>query len=214
MPEITAIKVNLKRPDRRSVYIDGEFAFSVSEGIFFQNELRKGLVLSQRQISELTEKDEFEKAKLSAVNLLSYRQRSVKEITDRLIQKGWERELVELVTGELVEKGYLDDESFALTFSRDKVKNRCLGPIALRSELRRAGVALKIIEVTVSTVYEEFPPDELLQRLLKKRGIDSEKPVSGKEKQRLVNQLRRKGFTWDQMEPCVRNLKVRETSVD
>ncbi len=73
MPEITAIKVNVKRPDRRSVYVDGEFAFSVSEGIFFQRDFREGKEISETEISELKDEDEFEKAKLAAVNLLSYR---------------------------------------------------------------------------------------------------------------------------------------------
>ncbi len=71
MPKITTIKVNLKRPDRRSVYVDGQFAFSVSEGIFFQYDLEEGGELSEKEIAELKDEDNFEKAKLVAVNLLS-----------------------------------------------------------------------------------------------------------------------------------------------
>ena len=89
MPEITAIKVNVKRPDQMSIYLDGEFAFSVSGGIFFQRDLKEGGELSEEEIAELRDEDNFENAKLTAVNLLSYRPRSVREITDRLQQKGW-----------------------------------------------------------------------------------------------------------------------------
>ena len=40
--EITAIKVNVKNRKRRSIFIDGEFALSVSEGVLFQNHLKVG----------------------------------------------------------------------------------------------------------------------------------------------------------------------------
>ncbi|MBH31618.1 MAG: hypothetical protein CMG71_06475 [Candidatus Marinimicrobia bacterium] len=208
MPEITAIKVNLKRPDRRSVYIDGQFTFSVSEGIFSQRDLREGSELSEKEIAELRDEDDFEKAKLAAVNLLSYRPRSVKEITDRLRQKGWSDSVAEKVAELLVDKGYLNDNEFARIFSRDKVKNKCLGPMALKNELFKTGVPSKVIEKTIRDIYEQFTPEELIHRLLIKRGIRNDKAVSAQEKQRIINQLCRKGFTWEQMEPFIRGLKL------
>jgi len=209
VPQITAIKVNKKRLNRRSIFIDGQFAFSVSEGIFFQHNLEEGGELSDKQIKELTTADEFDKAKQAAVNLLSYRPRSIKEVSRRLVHKGWNQDLADRVTGELVDKGYLNDEEFAAIFARDRAKNKCLGPIALKSELIKTGVAQKIIEQTIEAVYSQYPADELIQRLMKKRGIDLDVPLVMKEKQRFINLLKRKGFTWDQMESVVRNLRVK-----
>ena len=209
MPQITAIKVNKKRPNRRSIFIDGQFAFTVSEGIFFQHTLEEGGELSDKQIKELTTADEFDKAKQAAVNLLSYRPRSIKEVSNRLVHKGWNKDLADRVTGELVDKGYLNDEEFAAIFARDKAKNKCLGPVALKSELIKTGVAQKIIEQTIEAVYSKYPADKLIQRLMKKRGIDLDVPLVKKEKQRFINLLKRKGFTWDQMESVVRNLRVK-----
>ena len=212
MPQITAIKVNKKRPNRRSIFIDGQFAFTVSEGIFFQHNLEEGGELSDKQIKELTTADEFDKAKQAAVNLLSYRPRSITEVAKRLVHKGWNQDLADRVTGELVDKGYLNDEEFAAIFARDKAKNKCLGPVALKSELIKTGVAQKIIEQTIEAVYSKYPADELIQRLMKKRGIDLDVPLVKKEKQRFINLLKRKGFTWDQMESVVRNLSVKTSN--
>ena len=212
MPQITAIKVNKKRPNRRSIFIDGQFAFTVSEGIFFQHNLEEGGELSDKQIKELTTADEFDKAKQAAVNLLSFRPRSIKEVSNRLVHKGWNKDLADRVTGELVDKGYLNDEEFAAIFARDKAKNKCLGPVALKSELIKTGVAQKIIEKTIEAVYSKYPADELIQRLMKKRGIDLDVPLVKKEKQRFINLLKRKGFTWDQMESVVRNLSVKASN--
>ena len=212
MPQITAIKVNKKRPNRRSIFIDGQFAFTVSEGIFFQHNLEEGGEFSDKQIKELTTADEFDKAKQAAVNLLSYRPRSIKEVSNRLIHKGWNKDLADRVTGELVDKGYLNDEEFAAIFARDRAKNKCLGPVALKSELIKTGVAQKIIEQTIEAVYSKYPADELIQRLMKKRGIDLDVPLVKKEKQRFINLLKRKGFTWDQMESVVKNLSVKASN--
>ena len=212
MPQITAIKVNKKRPNRRSIFIDGQFAFTVSEGIFFQHNLEEGGELSDKQIKALTTADEFDKAKQAAVNLLSFRPRSIKEVSNRLIHKGWNKDLADRVTGELVDKGYLNDEEFAAIFARDKAKNKCLGPVALKSELIKTGVAQKIIEQTIEAVYSKYPADELIQRLMKKRGINLDVPLVKKEKQRFINLLKRKGFTWDQMESVVRDLSVKTSN--
>ena len=212
MPQITAIKVNKKRPNKRSIFIDGQFAFTVSEGIFFHHNLEEGGELSDKQIKELTTADEFDKAKQAAVNLLSFRPRSIKEVSNRLIHKGWNKDLADRVTGELVDKGYLNDEEFAAIFARDRAKNKCLGPVALKSELIKTGVAQKIIEQTIEAVYSKYPADELIQRLMKKRGIDLDVPLVKKEKQRFINLLKRKGFTWDQMESVVRNLSVKASN--
>ena len=212
MPQITAIKVNKKRLNRRSIFIDGQFAFTVSEGIFFQHNLEEGGELPDKQIKELTTADEFDKAKQAAVNLLSYRPRSIKEVSNRLVHKGWNKDLADRVTGELVDKGYLNDEEFAAIFARDRAKNKCLGPVALKSELIKTGVAQKIIEQTIEAVYSKYPADELIRRLMKKRGIDLDVPLVKKEKQRFINLLKRKGFTWDQMESVVRNLSVKTSN--
>ena len=103
----------------------------------------------------------------------------------------------------------MNDEEFADIFARDRAKNKCLGPIALKSELIKTGVAQKIIEQTIEAVYLQYPVDELIQRLMKKRGIDLDVPMVMKEKQRFINLLKRKGFTWGQMESVVRNLRVK-----
>ena len=146
------------------------------------------------------------------MNLLSFRPRSIKEVSNRLIHKGWNKDLADRVTGELVDKGYLNDEEFAAIFARDRAKNKCLGPVALKSELIKTGVAQKIIEQTIEAVYSKYPADELIQRLMKKRGIDLDVPLVKKEKQRFINLLKRKGFTWDQMESVVRNLSVKTSN--
>jgi len=206
--EVTDVKVNVKRPDRRSIYINGEFAFSISEGIFYDFGINIGSSLTEEEIKTLTQKDEREKVKTASLNLLSYRPRSVLELKNRLKKKGWKTEIIESVILELEEKGFLDDREFAAMIARDRTQRKYLGPFAIRDELKKAGIGRGIIETVVEDTYRNTPPQQIIKNLLKKKGIDLNKPMETKDKTRLVNLLRRKGYSWDHMATIISRLKT------
>lgn len=206
--EVTDIRINVKRPDRRSVYIDGVYAFSIAEGIFFEEAIAVGDLLSENKIRRLVELDRYETIKQAALTLLSYRPRSLQEMRRRLQEKGWSKSEIEPVIDELVKKDFLNDEEFAALFSRDRVQRKFLGPAALRYELRRMGIAPELTEDVIEKTYKNNPPEALIQSLLESKRIDFSKPMIGKERERLVNLLKRKGFSWDDIEPVVSRLKT------
>ncbi|MFQ6673853.1 MAG: regulatory protein RecX [Fidelibacterota bacterium] len=206
--EVTEIRVNLKRPDRRSIYLNGDYAFSISEGIFFERGITVGDHLTDEQIDFLLAADKDEKIKEAALRLLSYRPRSIWELTDRLRRKGWGEREVAPVIRDLEEKGYLDDREFANMLARDRIQRKFLGPRALKHELMKAGVPGDLIDEVLDDTYRQTPPESLIRSLLSKRGIDPGKPVAAKEKTRIVNLLKRRGFSWSDMEPVVSRLKT------
>ncbi len=65
---------------------------------------------------------EFLKAKDYAYKLLSYRQRSTKEIKERLEKKGFPLRVIKKAIKYLSEIDYLNDESFAKFWIRAKTK--------------------------------------------------------------------------------------------
>jgi len=193
VPEITAIKINKKNSHRRSVYVDGNFAFSISEGVF----LKKGEKISQSKIKDFKEIDDLSKAKFSALNLISYRPRSEKEVYDKLIQKGWGKTIANKVVSELVKNQYIDDESFAKLFANYKVKNYLLGPNSLRKELYKKGLKNEIIEKTIQLVYDEYPKEVLIRSLIQKRGFKLGVRIEKKDMNKVYKLLFRKGYSLD-----------------
>ncbi|MEE9189627.1 MAG: RecX family transcriptional regulator, partial [Candidatus Neomarinimicrobiota bacterium] len=101
----------------------------------------------------------------------------------------------------LIEKHYLDDEEFARIFARDKIKLKKIGPFALRSELNVHHIDPEIIERTIEEIYNRFPIKELINGHVAKIKKSSE--LSTKIKQRLISTLRRKGFSWDQIQDAL-----------
>lgn len=186
-----------RRAGRWTVILDNGRVFGISEDVFISRPLHEGDFLSDEEIEEYVNADSRSRIKEAAYRLLGFRMRSKNEMKRRLMEKGFPREMVDPLIDELESKGYLNDREFALAFARDKIRSRSLGPVALRSELSVHRLDPEIIRDTIKTVYEEFPVEKLLNRLLSKRKIMPDTKLSPKEKKRVFNFLRRKGFTND-----------------
>jgi len=72
--------------------------------------------------------EEQERAKASALRLLSRRSHSRKELSRRLVEKGFEEDDIEDVIDELERIGLQSDEEFASMFARSKWRQSTWGP--------------------------------------------------------------------------------------
>ncbi len=150
--QITALKVQKRNQQRVNVYIDGEFAFGLAAIEALR--LKVGQYLSAADISRLQEKDQGEIAYERALNLLSYRPRSVAEVRRNLAGK-FDAETVEDAIGRLRRADLLDDGAFVRYWieNRDTFKPR--GSQALRYELRQKGIADALIDDALTDYDEE-----------------------------------------------------------
>ncbi len=197
---ITSIESQKKDRDRISVFIDGEFAFGLHAEILISERLNKGRTLSETEIAELLDEDAYFRAREKAYHLLSYRQRSSSELSERLLRKGIPRHTVNRVIDRLSELQMIDDESFARNFAAARLRSKGYGPVRVRGELIRKGISRDIIESTLDEAYENASLDELalaaatriLHRLIKE-------PDPGKRRKKLTSYLTRRGFSFDQM---------------
>ena len=73
-------------------------------------------------------KTPYEKTFERALNLLSYRPRSLAEMRARLMEKDWAEEaVVDQVLARLEELGYLNDEEFASNFANSRLTAKLIG---------------------------------------------------------------------------------------
>ena len=149
---------------------------------------------------------ELKRAKSVALRYLAYRDRSEFEIRERLSQNELSGNIVQEVVDWLIEFGYLNDERFALDWSRSRVSAKKFGEYRLRRELSAKGLASETIERTLQVVYSESSEWELAQacaqkKLLHLSGVD---PKS--KSRRLAQFLQRKGFASDTVFKIVKEL--------
>ena len=149
---------------------------------------------------------ELKRAKSVALRYLSYRDRSEFEIRDRLGQKELSENIIQEAVDWLTGLGYLNDERFALAWSRSRVSAKKFGEYRLRRELSAKGLATATIDQTLLIVYSEFNEWDLAQACAQKklsllRGID---PKS--KSRRLAQFLQRKGFASETVFKTVKKL--------
>ncbi len=188
---ITKIEPQKRKQNRYSIYIDGEFALGVNEEILLSFKLKEEMEIDTPLLEKITYAEEKQKVKEQALNLLSYRARSKKELTDRLKQKGAEVQCIDEVLANLESLGLINDLEFAKIWARERGKS--YGPFKLRNELSRKGVSKEIIDKVLS----EFSELELAQNITE-RWLNSHKHLSDEVlNRRLFGFLARRGISYD-----------------
>ena len=198
MPKIiTQILVQQKRKNRCSIYLDEEFGFGLHQDVVFQFGLKKGDSLTEDQIEKILYSEEKKKAKERALNFLSYRDRSEKEMRTKLKQVGFEEKIIDLVVKDLKRLKLIDDEKFAMAFAKSKLITRPMGEFLLKQELVQKGISRELIEKTVEQIYEKNDPLNVALELAHKRKKLVTNLDELKAKKRVSDFLLRRGFSWD-----------------
>jgi regulatory protein len=202
--QITALEAQQKREGRINVYIDGKFALGLFDDVVLTLGLRIGQQITPERLEEIAQAETRRKAIEDAYNLLSFRSRSEKEITDRLKRKGYEEDIIGQVLEKLRTAGYLNDEAFAQSWATSRGKT--LGRRALAHELRQKGVDNEMIAQTLAEVKSDEKEQDTA-RLVAVRRV-GERPVdqSREAKARLAAFLQRRGFGWETIRPILSDL--------
>ena len=148
--------------------------------------------------------DSFEKFYNKALEFLSYRTRSEKEVRDKLKTKQAEPGIIEKVISKLKEKRFINDEEFARQWieNRERFKPRSLRLIKL--ELRQKGIKGEILEKVIQDLdFNSESELEQAKRLVEKR-IDKVRDLPKQEiYQKLGRFLASKGFNWDTIKKAI-----------
>lgn len=152
MSKITDMTVQRHNQERVNVYLDGAYAFSLA--LTTAVSLKIGQLLSAEEIATLQAQDLFARAKQQAVRLLSYRPRSVAEVTRHLRSKQYDENLIEEVVAHLQTVGLLDDEAFSRYWREQRETFKPRSSLAIRQELQQKGVDREIIESVLTDMDE------------------------------------------------------------
>jgi regulatory protein len=186
---ITGIEPQKRAKNRYSVFIDGEFAFGLGGVDLLYHKLEAGQEITADRLGRIIEETVFIKARDKAVSLLAFRQRSVKELTDRL-SGDFGKEIIRRVTDWLSEQKYLDDGAFAENLAQN-LRGRGYSERAVRAKLFEKGVGGEEIERADTSSELNSALTALGKRY--RDGLDDEPD----EKRRAFAYLARRGFSSD-----------------
>lgn len=189
--KITAIKQQVKRQDRYSIYVDEKYLFSFSQSELLNSGIKVGQELSGEELAELQSTAVTDKAYDRVLNLISHRPRSEWEIRDYLRRKDLTDHAITTVVNRLREGGYLDDVDFAKRWVATRRLLKSTSKRRLSQELRQKRVANDIISV----VLEEDETDErdVLRELIDQK----RRQAKYQDNLKLMQYLSRQGFSYD-----------------
>ncbi|MBQ6785024.1 MAG: regulatory protein RecX [Clostridia bacterium] len=188
--------------------LDGEYIATVNADYWFTCGIKSGSEVTPEQLEELLTESARRKMMNKALDLLSLRDYSRRELSDKLVTKAWEKkeqkdmDLGSLkqqasdICDRLEELGLLNEERFARSYVDELIRRKHLSRSGLKTALIQKGVQRDIIE----TVLEEVDVDpveqirELLATKFKNRDLSDEK-----QKTRTVNALLRLGYRYNEI---------------
>ncbi len=181
-----------KNKKRFNIFVDDAFFCGLNKetAILFGLKVGKNVESSEleRAIFESEVKSAFEKA----IDYISSRMHTKKELSDKLLKKGYTKEVIIEALRKLEDYGYVNDELFAKQFINE---NNKYSKKILSNKLRQKGIECDIIDKFLSDKgqeTEEYLCDKYVQKYLKSKKVND-----SASKQKLYASIARRGFDFD-----------------
>ena len=192
MKKITGIKLEKGKKQVR-LYLDGKLALNLEAELAAEKGLKTGKELSEEELSELTDRNSYQKCLNAALKFLAYRPRSEFEVRERLKRRGFIQEDIDKVMDKLKGQGFIDDSAFAEYWRENRESFSPRSRYLTATELARKGVKGAVIDEAVSGMdNSENAYRAALGKAHRLSRADHEV-----FRTRLVGYLRRRGFNYD-----------------
>jgi regulatory protein len=197
MMKITAIKQQVKRSDRYSIFVDGKYAFSLSESGLIESRLASGQEFDAAELKQLKKAAGLDKAYGQALRYVAIRQRSEWEIEMYLKRKEVDAAAAKEIIQRLRNLNLLNDLDFARSWVANRRALKSVSKRRLALELRQKRLPSDIIDQAMA----EDPSDErqALKDLIEK------KRARYPDQQKLMQYLARQGFGYDDIKNALRS---------
>lgn len=187
MAKITKISTQ-KRKGRYNIFLDGHYAWAVTEDVLIKYHLAKGQELDPAIIQQIQETEQYFQAYNQALNYLSYQLRSVAEVREHLQTLEYDNALIQQVIAQLSQQQYLNDQQYADSFVRTAIKISLDGPGKITRKLQRKKVAAVQIQQSLTLftpALMEQNAVKLAQKVQKQARNQSYQAILQKIKKRL-----------------------------
>ncbi|MDB5166346.1 MAG: hypothetical protein JWM37_418 [Candidatus Saccharibacteria bacterium] len=197
--KITAIKQQVKRPDRYSIYADDAYVFSLGETGLLKAGLFVGLDIDADQLEAYKISSKYDKLYDLSLRYIAIRLRSEWEMQTYLKRKEASPEDAAAIMERLRDNRWLDETAFARAWVSNRRQLKPTSKRRLQQELR----AKRVDEHIVSAVLEEDETDEsdVLIELIRRR----RRQTRYQDDVKLMQYLIRQGFSYSDVKDALRS---------
>ena len=205
--KITRIENQKKRPDRKSIFADGDFLIGVGTDTLIRFGLRTGDEITPEILRNLERAEELLAARSAALRYLAVRPRTVREIRDALRDKEFPDTVAAETIGALQDARLLDDALFARSFIRNAMTLKPTGRALLRRKLLLLGVdrtlADEALDEILANVSQQDEAGRAASAFVRKRSSLMKKG-DARLRHQLTAFLMRRGYAWDVVQGAVK----------
>lgn len=179
------------------VTLNGEEKIFVSRALLIEREFAEGQALQRDELAQWLLPRQYPEALNLAVSLLAQRAHSSGEIEQKLRDRFYLPETVEMVLYKLEKEHFLNDEAFATEYAAS-LSRRQMGRTRITQELRRKGIAPALIQQALESLDAEEADDAALvlaRKLLRRYERESD---PRKAMQKLLMAMARRGYGFEE----------------
>lgn len=202
--KITTIKRQTNRPERLSIFIDGQYTVSLGEAELLNSKIVNGQELTEQQVEALKQRAANEVVYEETVRYALLRKRSVWDIESYLQKKGTSPALTKTILNKLSDNNIVNDHTFVEAFVHDQIKFHAASRRKIIIELKKKHIADDVI----SAVLENVSPDESATL----KGIIDRKRKQSRyqDPMKLMQYLSRQGFHYSDIKSALDELEEHE----
>lgn len=195
MSKITKIEVQKNNHERFNIYVDEVFAIGISMDTLVAFNIKKGDEIDTAELKALASREHQQQAINHAIQYLSYRKRTRKEIYTQLNKEGYEDDVITEAIAYCDRLKLIDHRDFMLSLKNTMLRTTDKGPEVFRQKLSQAGIEADLIDEGVHLYEEEQSFERIIQ--IAKKIMDQKKGPTSKVKVKVQQSLQQKGFTLD-----------------
>lgn len=203
--KITAIKQQVKRSDRYSIYVDEAYAFSLSERALIEHGLASGQQLDAAQLAAFKQLSADDKLYQQTLRYIAMRMRSSGEVAEYLRRKKAAPSFIDQTIQKMTDIGLLDDLKYARAFVADRRSLRAQSRRKISAELRKHYIEPELINVALTDEEGGDERQAIRDMIQKKRRQSKYQDLT-----KLMQYLARQGFSYGDIQDALAELAENE----
>lgn len=188
------------------VVFEDETKLLLNYNIFEKYKVSVDMDFSENEIQEMKYFSDIERAKSRAINYISGKLKTKYEVRLKLKEKDFTEDIIDEVIDILEKEEYLNDRLYCEVFIEDKKQLNGYGKNKIKSLLIQKGVSKSVFEDFLDEFEYEEEFDNALKMGIKKLNLLSNEEDIFKKKQKLINYLAYRGFSFDVINDVLREI--------
>jgi recX family len=188
------------------VVFEDETKLLLNYNIFEKYKVSVDMDFSETEIQEMKYFSDIERAKSRAINYISGKLKTKYEVRLKLKEKDFTEDIIDEVINILEKEEYLNDRLYCEVFIEDKKQLNGYGKNKIKSLLIQKGVSKSVFEDFLDEFEYEEEFDNALKMGIKKLNLLSNEEDVFKKKQKLINYLAYRGFSFDVINDVLREI--------